>query len=91
MHVERVIARRQMDCIATLQSTNVPTIVGVKTKTEILQIPMLVIVEEAIVIQGFIVNFPLVNVPRLFTKGYQNFVRFKPRLVAMASGAKWRK
>ena len=87
-----MIVRRQMDCIATLQSTNVPKIVGVKTKTAKSQIQTLVIVEEAIVIQhqGSFVNCSLVNAPRLCTKGYRNFVPSNPRPVAMASGAKWR-
>ena len=60
VHVEQVIVRRQMDCIATLQSTNVPIMVGAKTKTAKSQIQTLVIVEEAIVIQhqDYFVSFP---------------------------------
>ena len=93
VHVEQVTVRRPMDCIATLQSTNVPKIVGVKTKTAKFQIQMLVIVEAAIVLnqQDFIVNFPLVNAPRMCTKGYRNSVPSNPQPVAMASGAKWRR
>ena len=91
--MEQVIVRRQMDCIATLQSTNVPKIVGVKTKTAKFQIQMLVIVEAAIVLnqQDFIVNFPLVNAPRMCTKGCRNSVPFNPRPVAMANGVKWQR
>jgi hypothetical protein len=89
---ERVTVRRRMDCIATLQSTNVPTMVGVKTKMARLQIQILVIVEEVIVLQtDFFVNFPLANAPRSFTKGCQDFVFSNPRPVVMASGAKWQR
>ena len=93
VHVEQVIVRRQMDCIATLQSTNVPKIVGVITKMARLRIQMFVLVGGASVIQhqDFFVNFPLDNAPRLRTKGCRNFVTFNPQPVATASGAKWRR
>ena len=93
MRVARVTVRLQMGCIVTLQSTNVPKMVGVKTKMAKSQIQMLVIVEEVSVIQNqdFIVNFPLVNAQRMCTKGCQLFAFFDPHPVAMASGAKWQR
>ena len=83
------LVRRQQVCFVRHQQT-LACMHHVNTKTATLKIHTLVIVDQVSVMKrpDFFVISWLVNVPRVFTKDYPNFVFLIPQAAAMASGAK---